>query len=293
MFFPNQSTPAALANKFCVPWNPNDPLEPLYDQAALQFNTDSDPSLAAWIKICLQNQMMCYAKAQCTDCATQGLPPTQTVILAGSTGVQVAAPQGYSTGQPQPLNTQLGLVSALPGLINEVQNAPNTTSALGDVASGAAQITAPIPIVSQITAIIADIANIFTGHHAAAVATEQADNCAVAFAFNKYIPSYDYAVYSGKLTADAALADVTQLVQQQLIPGLEPVIKAHNIGWGQAQILQAHVYFRTTWYPQLESNVGVLGSGVLGSLTSNPLLLAAIAVGAALLLGGRKREATA
>ena len=274
MFFPNQSTPAALANKFCVPWNPNDPLEPLYDQAALQFNTDSDPSLAAWIKICLQNQMMCYRKAQCTDCATQGLPPTQTVINP-PTSNQVAAPQGTVM-----LNNTTG----------EVNYGIDTAVGVAD------KVTAAIPGVGQavqaIGSIIADISGIFTAHHAQAVATEQADNCAVAFAFNKYIPSYDYAVYSGKLTADAALADVTQLVQQQLIPGLEPVIKAHNIGWGQAQILQAHVYFRTTWYPQLESNVGVLGSGVLGSLTSNPLLLAAIAVGAVLLLG-RKKEATA
>ena len=257
------TTPQLAANKFCVPWDASDPLIPLYQQAANQFNTDNDPSLAAMIFVALQNQMMLYAKAQCTDCATQGLPPTQTVILAGATGTQVAAPQG---------TVQI--------------NSTDQTESI--IAGTVAKATSSIPVVGAVAAVIADITGIFTSAHANAVAEEQATNCAVAYAFNKYIPVYDAAVASGQMTAGAALAAVTQIIQQQLSPELDPVISAHNIGWAENQILMAHLWFRQQWYPTLatssELSLGSL-SNVVSSLTSgSPIVLIILSALAALLL---------
>jgi hypothetical protein len=273
---PQYNTPAAVAGTYCVPWNPNDPLMPLYQQTALQFDTDDDPTLSALIMVALQNQMMLYRKGSCTDCATQGLPPTQTVIGVQGT-VETQAPAGA------------------------VQT--NTTDITEGVVLGtAAKFTASVPIVGQVTAILADIANIFGAAHAQAVAEEQAVNCAVAYAFNKYIPQYDLAVANGTLSASAALSAVIQIIQQQLQPELDPVISGNNWGWGANQMLQAHLYFRQQWYPMLaaslESQAGsVLSSVGFGSLTAdvaqltaNPLLLAVLAIGAFLLLSGHKEK---
>lgn len=261
----NWTTPALAAAKFCVPWNPSDNLMDLYNQAANQFNTDNDPSLASMIVVALQNQMMLYNKSTCTDCATQGLPPTQTVILAGTSGVQTAAPSGV------------------------VQS--NTTDITEEVAtSTVAKVTSSIPVVGSIAAVISDIVGIFGSAHAQAVAEEQATNCAVAFAFNKYIPQYDLAVANGTLTAEAALADVTQIIQQQLQPELSDVISGNNIGWGENQILMAHLWFRQQWYPTLEANAESLAgtaSSVIASVESNPIALIVLAgLAALLLLGG-------
>jgi hypothetical protein len=261
------TTPSLAAAKFCVPWNPSDQLIDLYNQAANQFNTDQDPSLAAMIVVALQNQMMLYNKATCTDCATQGLPPTQTVILAGATGVQTAAPSGAVFSNATTEEVSGGIAEA---------------SSLADQISAG---TPAGPIVQGVTNIIQSIAGIFTAHHAQAVALEQSMNCAVCYAFNKYIPQYDLAVAQGVMSADAALAAVMQIIQQQLQPELSDVISAHNIGWAENQILMAHIWFRQQWYPMLESNASSLAGGlgsVVGSVTSNPTLLIVLAALAAL-----------
>lgn len=258
------TTPAAVANAYCVPWNGSDPLEPLYDQAAMQFDTDNDASLSAIIKVALQNQMMLYRKSQCSDCATQGLPPTQTVINP-PIGIQTAAPAGAV-----PTNSTDSTISVVTGI--------------------AAKYTSGIPIVGQITAVINNIAGIFGAAHAQAVAEEQAVNCSVAYAFNKYVPQYDAAVASGQATAEAALAEVTQVIQQ-LIAALDPVISGNNWGWGARQVLMAHLWFRQQWYPMLESSVGSSVSGIASKLTASPILLVAILAGAVLLLGGSKKAA--
>jgi len=267
MLLPGVSSPSQVAALYCVPWNPADNLESLYDETALQFNTDSDPSLAAIIKVALQNQMMLYRKAQCTDCATQGLPPTQTVINAGSTGQQMQAPQGpvFSNSTTEEVNSAIDTYSSI------------VVSATAGTPVG--------PIVAGVQTIIDKIAGIFTAAHAAAVAKEQSINCAVAYAFNKYIPQYDYAVATGQLSAEAALADVTQLIQSQLLPEVQEVTSAHNWGWSAGQVLAAHLYFRQKWYSILEANpLASSASGVLGSLTVNPILLVAVAAGAVILL---------
>lgn len=272
----NWTTPALAAAKFCVPWNPSDNLMDLYNQAANQFNTDSDPSLAAMIVVALQNQMMLYNKSTCTDCATQGLPPTQTVILAGTSGVQTAAPSGVVQSNTTDITADTAISTA-------AQSATGIASALGAAAS-------TLPIVGAVASVITDIAGIFTSAHAQAVAQEQATNCAVAFAFNKYIPQYDLAVANGTLTAEAALADVTQIIQQQLQPELSDVISGNNIGWGENQILMAHLWFRQQWYPTLEANAESLAgtaSSVIASVESNPIALVILAgLAALLLLGG-------
>jgi hypothetical protein len=269
------TTPQTVAAAYCVPWNPSDPLIPLYQTTAMQFNTDNDPSLAAIIMVALQNQMMLYRKASCTDCATAGLPPTQTVINP-PVNSQQAAPTG-----------------AVP---------TNSTDAL---AATAANEAAPAlnSIVPGLGTVLSDITNIFTSAHASAVAKEQAVNCAVAFAFNKYIPAYDAAVATGQMSAANALAEVTQIINQQLQPQLSNVISGYNWGWGANQVLLAHVYFRTAWYRALGSTENTLASGassavslVESEVTANPLL-AIVAIGAlALIIGsgsgsGSGREA--
>ena len=203
-----------------------------------------------------------------------GLPPTQTVILAGSTGVQAAAPQGYVE-----TNTTTDQVAGALGTYEQVNTM--IASAVGGPAGAA--------IAQGVASVVNTIAGIFTGAHRAAVAKEQSINCAVAYAFNKYIPQYDYAVASGQMTAEAALAAVTQLIQSQLLPELQEVTSAHNWGWSAGQVLQAHLYFRQQWYPMLESNpLASVGGSVVGSLTSNPVLLVVAAVAAIALLGRKK-----
>lgn len=269
MLLPGATTPAAVAALYCQPWNASDPLEPLYDAAALQFNIDADPSLAAIIKVALQNQMMLYRKAQCSDCATQGLPPTQTVILAGSVGVQTAAPAGFVQTNTTDLQVSGGINAA-------GQVATDIGTKVGGAAVGA--------VISEISGVISSIAGIFTQAHAAAVAKEQAVNCAVAFAFNKYVPQYDLAVARGSMDHESALAAVTQLINNSLLPELEQVTSAHNWGWSAGQVLQAHLYFRQQWYPTLAENPLASTAGTLvGSLTSSPMLLVAIAAALALL----------
>ena len=274
MLLPGAYTPSAVSALYCVPWNPSDSLEPMYDEAALQFNTDSDPSLAAIIKVALQNQMMLYRKAQCTDCATQGLAPTQTVINRGSAGIQTAAPVGFVQNNTTDLQVNAG--------INEAGSiATQIGTNVGGPAVGA--------VIGEVSGIISSIAGIFTQAHAAAVAKEQSINCAVAFAFNKYVPQYDALVATGAMSADAALAAVTQIIQNQLLPELLEVTSAHNWGWSAGQVLQAHLYFRQQWYPIMEANPVASGAaGVLSSFTSNPTLLIVAAVAAVALLG-RKR----
>lgn len=91
------------------------------------------------------------------------------------------------------------------------------------------------------------------------------------------------------MTAEAALAAVTQLIQSQLLPELQEVTSAHNWGWSAGQVLQAHLYFRQQWYPMLESNpLASVGGSLVGSLTSNPVLLVVAAVAAIALLGRKK-----
>ncbi len=282
MLLPGASSPSQVAALYCVPWNPADNLESLYDETALQFNTDSDPSLAAIIKVALQNQMMLYRKASCTDCATAGLPPTQTVINYGSTSIQRGVPPGI---------VQTNITDQ--SILNAEGVAGQGVSELSQFAQAGSKLASALPVIGIVANVITDITGIFTAAHAAAVAREQAVNCSVAYAFNKYIPQYDYAVATGQMSAEAALSAVTQIIQDQLLPALSEVTSAHNWGWSAGQVLQAHLYFRQKWYSTLEANPlassasGVLGS-LTGSLTANPILLIAVAAGAVILLG-RKR----
>lgn len=266
------TTPAQVAALYCVPWNPNDPMLPIYDQLSNQFDTDNDPSFKALLMVALQNQIMLYRKGSCTDCATQGLPPTQTVINP-PTNSGTATPVGIV----QTNNTDAVIGEAV-GFGS--QAASTVASLLG--------ATKSLPVIGAISSVITDVVGIFTQAHAAAVAKEQATNCAVAFAFNKWIPTYDAAVASGNMSAAQALASVTQLIQSQLIPALGPVISAHNWGWSAAQALACHLAFRQIWYPQLESAgnsvFGGAASGVIASVKSNPIILVALALGAVLLL---------
>lgn len=266
------TSPAQVAALYCVPWNPNDPMLPIYDQLSNQFNTDNDPSFKALLMVALQNQIMLYRKGGCTDCATQGLPPTQTVINP-PTNSGTATPVGVVQ-----TNTTDAAIGQAVGLGS--QAASTLASVLG--------ATKSLPIIGAISSVIADVVGIFTQAHAAAVAKEQAVNCAVAFAFNKYIPVYDAAVAAGNMSAATALANVTQLIQSQLIPALAPVTSAHNWGWSAGQALQCHLAFRQQWYLQLEqagnSVFGGGASGIVASVEANPLILVAIAVGTALLL---------
>lgn len=267
------STPSGVAATYCVPWNPSDPMMSLYQQAANMFNTDDDPSLAAIIMVALQNQMMLYRKGACTDCATQGLPPTQTVINP-PTNSGTQTPQGIV----QTNTTDQAVDAAIAG---GSQTAEIAGTAVGGPALGAA--------VSAVASVVQSIAGIFTQAHEQAVAEEQSLNCSVAFAFNKYIPLYDAAVANGSMSADTALSAVTQLIQQQLSPALDPVISGHNWGWGANQVLQAHLWFRQQWYPKLETAQASIVNGItslLGGSTGSPsaLLLVALAIVAALLL---------
>lgn len=277
------TTPALASQKFCVPWNPNDPLLPLYQQMANQFNTINDPSLAAMIMVALQNQMMLYNKATCTDCATQGLPPTQTVI---NPPVNSGTPTPVGIVQTNNTDAEIGAAVQI------------GSQAASTIAKATGALSA-IPVIGAVASVISDIVGIFGAHHAQAVAEEQATNCAVAFGFNKWIPQYDAAVANGSMSAAAALSAVTQIIQSQLIPALGPVISGHNIGWGERQILMAHLAFRQAWYPQLEtaaSSLASKASSVLASvnseLTSSPTLLLALVAVLVVAFGGRKAEAT-
>lgn len=274
------TTPSQVAQAYCVPWLSSDPLEPLYDQAAANFDTDQDQSLGAIIKVALQNQMMLYRKAQCTDCATEGLPPTQTVINPPVKN-QIAPPQGIVQTNYTDAEISAG--------IGDVQGGLGALASSGLIAAGA------IPIIGDVVNVVADIAGIFTQAHAQAVAREQATNCAVALAFNKYIPQYDLAVASGQMAASDALAAVQQVINSQLLPALQPVISGHNWGWGASQVLQAHLWFRQQWYPTLENssltNSGSRVSSLVATVTASPMYLVAAAIVAVLIFSG-KRSAT-
>ena len=84
------TTPDLVARHFCLNWNPNDPLIPLYQAQALQFNSHNDPSLAALILVDLQNRALLYYKNQCGDCGSASGP-------AGGVNPVAAANLGIGT----------------------------------------------------------------------------------------------------------------------------------------------------------------------------------------------------
>lgn len=250
MFFPNATTPTEVAQMFCVSFSPaGDPLDTLYQQAAVQFNSDNDPSLAAWIYVSLYARMMLYRKSSCTDCAEGQQVQTN---LAGA------------------LNTE----NIIGGVIG------GANSALGTAAQFSEGLTKALPIIGDIENIIGSIVNVFGAAHAAAVAKEQAVNCAAATQFNQYMPQVDAAVANGQIDAATGISTAQRLIQT-ISDNLNSVVKAHNIGWGMQQVLQAQLWFRQQWYPSLEGSAG--GFGLASNSKSGLLLIGAVIVGAMLL----------
>ena len=259
MLFP-QTSPAALAQKFCVNFDPSDPLMDLYQQAATQFNSDNDPSLAAWIVISLMSRRMLYNKSSCTDCSG----PTN---LAGAE------------------NTEVGIDTGLSALNSGLADAESFAQAGSALATG---LASAIPVVGQITNIITSIVGVFGKAHAAAVAREQQTNCAVTTQFNQYIGQLDQAVASGQVSADAGIQTAQQIIDT-ISANVDPVVSGRNAGWGLQQVLAAQLWFRQQWYPMIEGGAGGLGS-ISASLGLSPKILLVGVLAVVLLMANRRKS---
>lgn len=272
MLLPCCPSPAQVAATYCVPWNPSDPLIDLYNQAAVQFNSDNDASLAAIIVISLQNRMTLYRKRSCTDCAEgQSIPAN----LSGAGNTYIEEQQGL-----QGLNSGLSAAKTA------------ATDALGATSSLAKGITSAIPIVGAITGIISSIVGVFGQAHAQAVAKEQAVNCAAAQQFNTYMPVLDKAVASGQVDAQTGIQTAQQIIDT-ISANLQGVVSAHNWGWGAQQVLKAQLWFRQQWYPMIAPESALFSPSAAGSVA--PLggsggILIALALGGLLLfsMGGKQ-----
>lgn len=251
--------PNSVAATYCVPFDPADPLINLYNQAATQFDSDNDASLNALIVVSLQNRMLLYRKTTCTDCAG----PTN---LAGAE------------------NTEYDINGGLSALNQGLQTGESLAQSGSAIATN---LSSAIPVVGAITGIISSIVGVFGAAHAKAVAREQATNCAAAQQFNTYIPRLDAAVASGQVDAQAGIQTAQQIIET-IKTNLQPVVSAHNWGWGAQQVLDAQLWFRQQWYPTLEGSAGGLGGILGGGITSSPVLLLALVFGAVLLFGRSK-----
>jgi len=129
----------------------------------------------------------------------------------------------------------------------------STLGTTNQIAGGFVKAAAvdPEPISKTILAgigkLVGFIGGIFGGHHAAAVAREQATLCAAIPATNQALMQIDSDFFSGKITKDqafSALDDLYQNFTQEVQPVLQDTAQSNNEAGGYRRALRAEIDVR-------------------------------------------------